>query len=130
VSGYNSGKRSGEIPGNMLGYSSGSDLGEALCNTLGSDSGKQLGVWFWIATRVRSWAQSRIKVWVSVQVKTWVRRLGKSKHARQEDLFALALVQFEGGDLKESEPRSPCQEEDQRIWFKWKKRVKEEIGPR
>jgi hypothetical protein len=80
VSRYNSGKHSGKIPGNMLEYGSCSDSGEALGNTLGYDSGKVLG-----ATRVRSQAQSWIRVWV----KTRVRRLGKTKHARQGDFLAL-----------------------------------------
>jgi hypothetical protein len=35
VSRYNSGKRLGEIWGNMLGYGSGSDSGDASGNTLG-----------------------------------------------------------------------------------------------
>jgi hypothetical protein len=43
VSGYNSGKRSSEIPDNMLRNGLGSDSGEASGNTLGYDSGKVLG---------------------------------------------------------------------------------------
>jgi hypothetical protein len=46
------------------------------------------------------------------------------------DFFASGSIRVEGGDLKESEPRRPSQEEDQRIWFKFKDRVKEEIGSR
>jgi hypothetical protein len=49
---------------------------------------------------------------------------------RQGDFFASGSIRVEGGDLKESEPRSPGQEEDQRIWFKFKDQVKEEIGLR
>jgi hypothetical protein len=63
-------------------------------------------------------------------VKTRVRWPGKTKCARQGDFFALGSIQVEGGDLKESEPWSPSHEEDQRIWLKFKDRVKEEIGPR
>jgi hypothetical protein len=81
-------------------------------------------------TRVRSWAQSHIRVRVNVRVKTQVRRLGKTKCARQGDFFASGSIRVEGGDLKESETRSPGQEEDQRIQFKFKDRVKEEIRPR
>jgi hypothetical protein len=77
-------------------------------------------------TRVRSWAQSRIRVWV----KTRVRRPSKTKRARHGDFFASGSIRVEGGDIKGSEPRSPSQEEDQRIWFKFKDRVKEEIGLR
>jgi hypothetical protein len=79
----------------MLGYDSG--------KVPGSDSGKDL-------------AQSR----VSIRVKTWVRRPCKTKCVRQGDFFALGSIQVGEGDLKESEPRSPGQEEDQRIWFKFK----------
>jgi hypothetical protein len=75
-------------------------------------------------------AQSRIRVQVSVWVKTRVRRPSKTKHARQGDFFASESIQIEGGDLKEFEPRRPRQEEDQRIWFKFKDQVKEEIRPR
>jgi hypothetical protein len=67
-------------------------------------------------------AQSRI----SVRVKTRVRRLGKIKCARQGDFFALGSIRVEGGDLKEYEPRSLSQEEDQSI----QSRFKDEIGLR
>jgi hypothetical protein len=46
MSGYNSGKHSSEISGNMLGYSSCSDSGEASGNSgkvPGSNSGKESG---------------------------------------------------------------------------------------
>jgi hypothetical protein len=43
MSGYNSSKRSGKIPGNMLRFGSGSDMGEALGNTIRYDSSKVLG---------------------------------------------------------------------------------------
>jgi hypothetical protein len=56
---------------------------------------------------------------VSVWVKTQVRRLSKIKCARQGDFFASGSIRVEG-DLKEYEPRSPGQEEDRRIWFKFK----------
>jgi hypothetical protein len=85
---------------------------------------------FRVATRVRSQAQSRNRVRVSVWVKTHVRRPGKTKHARQEDFFASGSIRDQGGDLKESEPRSPSQEEDQKIQLKFKDQVKEEIWPR
>jgi hypothetical protein len=81
-------------------------------------------------TQVRSRAQSRIRVQVSIWVKTQVRRPGKTKRARQGHFFTSGSIRVEGGDLKKSEPRSPSQEEDQRIRFKFKDRVKEEIGPR
>jgi hypothetical protein len=84
---------------------------------------------FWVATRVKSWAQSRIRVRVSVRVKSRVRRPAKTKRERQVDFFGSGSIQVEGGDLKESEPRSPSQEEDQRIQIKFKDRVKEEIEP-
>jgi hypothetical protein len=71
-------------------------------------------------THVRSQAQSQIRVWVSVRLKTWVRKPGKTKRARQGDFFALGSILVEGGDLKESEQRNPSQEENQRIWFKFK----------
>jgi hypothetical protein len=45
-------------------------------------------------TQVRNWAQSRVKIWVSIWVKTRVRGPGKTKHARQEDLFALGKKPF------------------------------------
>jgi hypothetical protein len=77
-------------------------------------------------TQVRSQAESQIRV----QVKTQVRRPGKTKRARQGDFFSSGSIRVEGEDLKESKPRSPSQEEDQRIWFKFKDRVREEIGPR
>jgi hypothetical protein len=54
----------------------------------------------------------------------------QDKMCRQGDFFASGSIRVEGGDLKESEPRSPGQEEDQRIWFKFKDQVKEEIGLR
>jgi hypothetical protein len=57
-------------------------------------------------------------------------RPGKAEHVRQGDFFALRSIRVEGGDLKESEPKSPSQQEDQRIWFKFKDQVKEEIGLR
>jgi hypothetical protein len=81
-------------------------------------------------TRVRSRAQSRIRVQVSIWVKTRVRRPGKTKRARQGDFFTSESIRVEGGDLKKSEPMSPSQEEDQRIQFMFKDRVKEEIGLR
>jgi hypothetical protein len=67
-------------------------------------------------SRVRSWAQS----WIRVRVKTRVRWPGKTKRARQGDFFALGSIRVEEGDLKESKPRSPSEEEDQRIRFKFK----------
>jgi hypothetical protein len=81
---------------------------------------------FQVATRV----QSRIRVQVSVWVKSRVRRPGKTKRARHGDFFALGSIRVEGGDLKEFVPRSTSHEEDQRIQFKFKDRVKKEIGPR
>jgi hypothetical protein len=42
---------------------------------------------FQVATWVRSRAQSRIRIWVSVRVKTQIRRPGKTKCAKQGDLF-------------------------------------------
>jgi hypothetical protein len=56
--------------------------------------------------------------------------LGKRKRARQGDFFASGSIRVEGGDLKVFEPSSPNQEEDPRIWFKFKDRVEEEIGLR
>jgi hypothetical protein len=75
---------------------------------------------FQVATRVRSQAQSQIRVRVSVRVKTRVRRPGKEKRARQGDFFSSGSILVEGGNLEESEPRSPSQEEDQGIRFKFK----------
>jgi hypothetical protein len=72
----------------------------------GSDSGKESGT---ISDKD-----------LSVRVKTRVRRLGKTKCAGQGDFFALGSIRVEGGDLKESEPRSTGQEEDQIIRFKFK----------
>jgi hypothetical protein len=98
VSGYNSSKRSGKILGNTLRYGSGSDSGKASGNTLGYGSGKASGS--------NSGKESGIvfdKIWVCIQVKTRVRRLGKTKHARQVDFFASGSIRVE--DLKESEPR-------------------------
>jgi hypothetical protein len=43
VSGYNSGKRSGEILGNLLEYSSSTTWVSNSGKVLGSDSGKKLG---------------------------------------------------------------------------------------
>jgi hypothetical protein len=84
---------------------------------LGSDSGKELGTASDKGPGNRPGKNSGNKA-------------GQNKCPRQRDFFASGSIRIEGGDLKESEPRSPNQEEDQRIRFKFKDRVKEEIGPR
>jgi hypothetical protein len=121
VSGYNSGKCSSKILGNILGYGFGSDSGEESGNTLeydlgkvmGSDSGKESGT-----------ASDK------GPGKNLGKDAGKIKHARQGDFLSLGSIRVEGGDLKDSEPRSTNHEVDQKFWFKFKDRVKEEIGPR
>jgi hypothetical protein len=125
MSGYNSSKRSNKISGKMLGTARVATRVRHRVTRSGTTQ-----VRFWVASRVRRWAQSRIRVWVSVRLKTCVRRPGKTKRARQGDFFASGTIRVEGGDLKESEPRSPSQEEDQRIRFMFKDRIKEEIDPR
>jgi hypothetical protein len=51
-----------------------------------------------------------------------------TKRARQGDFFALGSIQVEGGDLKESEPRSPSQEDDQRIHLSSKTELRKKLG--
>jgi hypothetical protein len=51
-----------------------------------------------------------------------------TKRARQGDFFALGSIQVEGGDLKESEPRSPSQEDDQRIRLSSKAELRKKLG--
>jgi hypothetical protein len=51
-----------------------------------------------------------------------------TKRARQGDFFALGSIQVEGGDLKESEPRSPSQEDDQRIRLSSKTELRKKLG--
>jgi hypothetical protein len=55
---------------------------------------------------------------------------GQDKTCKIGRFLCFGPIQFEGGDLMESGPRIPSQEEDQRIWFKFKDRVEEEIGLR
>jgi ribosome assembly protein YihI (activator of Der GTPase) len=55
---------------------------------------------------------------------------GQDKTCKAGRFFASGSTQVERGDLKESEPRTPNQEEDQRIQSKFKVEVKEEIGSR
>jgi hypothetical protein len=91
VSGYNLGKRSGEIRGNMLGYGSGSDSGEASGNTLGyssgSDSSKEAGT----ISDKNSSKRSGKKLGKELlgRVKTRVRRSGKTKTCKARGLLCL-----------------------------------------